>query len=188
MTANDASAIPSALYDRMEIINLSSYTAYEKFEIGKRHLIPKQLEKHGLKKSILRIEDSALEKIISGYTYESGVRDLERQIGTICRKAARQYLGGKKRMAVRVSNLEKYLGQERFKDTSLPKEDSVGVVVGLAWTSGGGTTMPIETAIMEGGGGIELTGQLGDVMKESAKTALSYIRSKADFFGLEKGF
>ncbi|MBE5758766.1 MAG: endopeptidase La [Clostridiales bacterium] len=187
-TANDIDMIPRPLFDRMEIINLSSYTAYEKFEIGKRHLIPKQLEKHGLKKSILRIEDSALEKIISGYTYESGVRDLERQIGTICRKAARQYLGGKKRMAVRVSNLEKYLGQERFKDTSLPKEDGVGVVVGLAWTSGGGTTMPIETAIMEGGGGIELTGQLGDVMKESAKTALSYIRSKADFFGLEKGF
>ncbi len=187
-TANDASRIPSALYDRMEIIDLTGYTSYEKVNIAKKHIIPKQLKKHGLNGNILRFERSAIDDIISGYTSESGVRTLERQIGSICRKAAAEYIGGKKRITVTQKSLEGYLGLPRHTESNLPKEPMVGVTCGLAWTSVGGCTMPVEVTVMKGNGTIELTGSLGDVMKESAKTALSLIRSRADELGISDNF
>ena len=187
-TANDASTIPSALYDRMEIIELSGYTSFEKLNIAKKHIIPKQLKKHGLNGNILRFETAAIESIITGYTAESGVRTLERRIATICRKAAAQYLEGKKRITVTKKNLESFLGTAMHNESNLPKQPTVGVACGLAWTSIGGCTMPIEVTHMPGAGALELTGSLGDVMKESAKTALSFIRSRAGEMGIDDAF
>lgn len=187
-TANDASAIPAALYDRMEVIELTGYTEYEKLNIAKKHIIPKQLKKHGLSSSILRFDTAAVELIIEGYTQESGVRALERQIGCVCRKAAAEYLTGKKRISVTKKSLEKYLGLPIRMESNLPTEPAIGVTCGLAWTSVGGCVMPVEVTHMKGNGAIELTGSLGDIMKESAKTALSLVRCAGDKLGISDEF
>lgn len=180
-TANDAGNIPRPLLDRMELIEVGSYTANEKFHIAKEHLLEKELSRNGLSKEQLTISDSALKDIIEHYIREAGVRGLERTIGSICRKAAREILQ-KKSTSVHVTgrNLEKYLGKPRFRADMANESDDVGIVRGLAWTSVGGDTLQIEVNIMAGKGEVVLTGQLGDVMKESAMTGISYIRSIAD--------
>lgn len=188
-TANSVQDIPRPLLDRMELIEVSSYTANEKEHIAKEHLIKKQMQKNGLKSGELTISDNALEKIIIGYTKEAGVRNLERRIGEICRKAARQiYQGDNKRVKITEGNLEKYLGKEKYSFDKANETDEVGIVRGLAWTSVGGDTLQIEVNVMPGKGEIKLTGQLGDVMKESAQTALSYIRSVSPKYQVEKEF
>ena len=188
-TANDASAIPAPLYDRMDVITLSSYTAQEKKRIAKRHLLKKQMKKHGLSGRQLRLTDGALDKIIECYTSEAGVRTLERQLANLCRKTATALVEGSQNgVSVTVSNLETYLGPQKYKPDSARRHDEVGVVNGLAWTAVGGATMPIEVAVLDGTGKIELTGNLGDVMKESAKTAISYVRSRADDWHIDKDF
>lgn len=177
-TANSLQTIPRPLLDRMEIIEVSSYTSNEKLHIAKDHLIKKVMQKHGLKAKELNISDKALEKIIGGYTKEAGVRNLERKLGEICRKAAKEIVSGEKK-GVRISdkNLDKYLGKERYTHRLVNEKDEIGIVNGLAWTSVGGDTLEIEVNVMPGKGKFELTGQLGDVMKESARTGISYIRS-----------
>lgn len=189
-TANSLNTIPRPLLDRMEIIEVTSYTANEKFHIAKEHLLKKQLEKNGLNKRMLSISDNALQGIITYYTREAGVRELERKIGEICRKAAKEILQ-KEKKSVKVSgtNLSKYLGKEKYSLDKANEEDEVGIVRGLAWTSVGGDTLQIEVNVMPGKGEVELTGQMGDVMKESALAGISYIRSvskehkiAADFF------
>ena len=188
-TANDASAIPAPLFDRMDVIALSSYTAAEKKRIAKRHLLKKQMKKHGIAAKQLRLTDSALEKIIECYTSEAGVRTLERQLANLCRKTATALVtGASDGISVNVSNLEAYLGPQKFKPDYASRRDEVGVVNGLAWTAVGGATMPIEVAVLDGSGKVELTGNLGDVMKESAKTAISYVRSRADDWHIDKDF
>ncbi|MDE6313483.1 MAG: endopeptidase La [Lachnospiraceae bacterium] len=180
-TANSLQTIPRPLLDRMEIIEVSSYTENEKLHIAKEHLLPKQLKKNGMDKHKLTISDKALETIIRGYTKEAGVRNLERKLGQVCRKAAREYMEKeKKSVKVTASNLEKYLGQERYHYNMANEKDEVGIVRGLAWTSVGGDTLQIEVNTMPGKGEFKLTGQLGDVMKESAETGISYIRSIAE--------
>ena len=176
-TANTTQTIPGPLLDRMEIIEVSSYTENEKFHIAKDYLIPKQLERNGLDGEKLTISDKALEKIIHNYTREAGVRNLERRIGEICRKAAREFLE-KQKNSVRVTeaNLEKYLGKEKITFDEANEEDEVGIVRGLAWTSVGGDTLQIEVNVMPGDGKLQMTGQMGDVMKESAQIALTYVR------------
>lgn len=177
-TANTLQTIPRPLLDRMEVIEVSSYTENEKLHIAMRHLIPKQLERHGLTKENLRISKGAVWKIARNYTKEAGVRQMEREIGNICRKAAREiYEQDKKKVQVTERNLEKYLGKEKFTYQMANEEDEVGIVRGLAWTSVGGDTLQIEVNVMPGKGEIMLTGQMGDVMKESAQTGISYIRS-----------
>lgn len=188
-TANDLQGIPKPLLDRMEVIELSSYTENEKEHIAKEHLIPKQVKENGLQEKQLSIRPAALKKIINGYTKEAGVRSLERRIGQICRKTAREILeGDKQKVIVTTKNLEHYLGQERYTFQMANKHDEVGIVRGLAWTSAGGDTLQIEVNVMPGKGELVLTGQLGDVMKESAKAGLSYIRSVADHYGIEPAF
>lgn len=180
-TANSLQTIPRPLLDRMEIIEVSSYTENEKFHIAKEHLLPKQLKKNGMDKNKLTISDKALEVMIRGYTREAGVRNLERKLGQICRKAAREYMEKKKKsIKVTAGNLEKYLGKEQYHYNMANEKDEVGIVRGLAWTSVGGDTLQIEVNTMPGKGEFKLTGQLGDVMKESAQTGISYIRSIAD--------
>ena len=177
-TANTLQTIPRPLIDRMEVIEVSSYTENEKMHIAVEHLIPKQLEKHGLKQEQVHISKNALWKMITNYTREAGVRQLERKIGDICRKSAKEILEDhKKSVGVTEKNLSKYLGQEIYTCQMANKEDEVGIVRGLAWTSVGGDTLQIEVNVMPGSGKIILTGQLGDVMKESARTGISYIRS-----------
>lgn len=177
-TANTTSTIPRPLLDRMELIEVTSYTANEKFHIAREHLVDKQWKKNGLSKEQLTISDSAIRKIIEGYTREAGVRDLERKLGEICRKAAREILQhGKVQVKVTSQNLEKYLGNVRYTAEKRNKSDEVGIVRGLAWTSVGGETLQIEVNMMPGKGDIDLTGQMGDVMKESAITGMSYVRS-----------
>lgn len=177
-TANTTQTIPGPLLDRMEIIEINSYTENEKFHIAKDYLVGKQLERNGLIEGQLTISDGALRKIIHNYTREAGVRNLERRIGDICRKAAREYLENKKTgIRVTESNLEKYLGKERISFEDANEEDQVGIVRGLAWTSVGGDTLQIEVNVMPGKGELRLTGQMGDVMKESAQIALTYVRS-----------
>lgn len=164
--------IPGPLLDRMDIIELPSYTHEEKFQIAKRHLVPKQMKKHGLTSKTVKITDDALHELISGYTREAGVRNLERVIASLYRKAAKKLVAGEaKRVTVGAKQLEPMLGPKRFKDEQGYKKDEIGLVNGLAWTAVGGETMPIEVAVMDGSGKIELTGNLGDVMKESARTA-----------------
>ncbi len=188
-TANDYSYIPAPLLDRMEIIELSSYTHEEKFNIAKKHLIPKQLKKYSLNGNLFRITDKALHLLIDGYTREAGVRNLEREIISLLRKAAKSIVSGEKgRFVVDEKNLENLLGPRKFKQDDLDKNDEVGVVNGLAWTSVGGETMQIEVAVSEGSGKIELTGNLGDVMKESAKTAITCVRTNANKFDIDKNF
>lgn len=221
-TANTTQTIPGPLLDRMEVIEVSSYTENEKFHIGKNYLIPKQMERHGLTKKDLSVSGAALEKIIHNYTREAGVRNLERRIGDICRKAAREILeeqmreksrqktkslkaaeiktekadkkagkekaGHEKTIRVTEKNLEKYLGREKIQFEDACETDQVGIVRGLAWTSVGGDTLEIEVNVMPGKGVLQLTGQMGDVMKESAQTALSYIRSAADQYGVKNSY
>lgn len=221
-TANNTQTIPGPLLDRMEVIEVSSYTENEKFHIGKNYLIPKQMERHGLTKKDLSVSGAALEKIIHNYTREAGVRNLERRIGDICRKAAREILeeqmrekrrqktkslkaaeiktekadkkagkekaGHEKTIRVTEKNLEKYLGREKIQFEDACETDQVGIVRGLAWTSVGGDTLEIEVNVMPGKGVLQLTGQMGDVMKESAQTALSYVRSAADQYGVKNSY
>ena len=188
-TANDASTIPRPLLDRMEVIEVSSYTENEKFHIAKKYLIPKQLERNGLTEEMLSFSDKALEKIIHNYTREAGVRNLERRIGEICRKAAREFLEKKKKTVhITEGNLQKYLGKEKITFENANEEDEVGIVRGLAWTSVGGDTLQIEVNVMPGDGKLQMTGQMGDVMKESAQIALTYVRSVADRYGVESRY
>ena len=188
-TANDLQTIPRPLLDRMEIIEVSSYTENEKSHIAMEHLIPKQVEKHGLKKEQLCIEEGALHEIITGYTKEAGVRSLERKIGEICRKTARKILEEKEEtVTVNKENLEEFLGRARYTYQKKNETDEIGIVRGLAWTSVGGDTLQIEVNLMPGKGDFLLTGQLGDVMKESAQTGISYIRSVAPKYHIDADF
>lgn len=189
-TANTLDTIPRPLLDRMEVIELGSYTDEEKLMIAKDHLIPKQLEKHGLKKSQLRISDDAIREIIRCYTRESGVRSLERLLAQICRKTDKMLLDDPELQRVKVTgaNLEDFLGVRKFLPDRLPEGDQVGLVTGLAWTSVGGETLEVEVNVMDGSGKLELTGNLGDVMKESAHAALSYIRANAAKLGVPGDF
>ncbi len=188
-TANSVQTIPRPLLDRMELIEVNSYSQNEKEHIAKEHLISKQIEKNGLNENQLSISDKAISHIINGYTKEAGVRNLERKFGEICRKVAREILeGDKKCVKITEKNLEKYLGKERFTFDEINKEDEVGIVRGLAWTGVGGDTLQIEVNVMPGKGKFELTGKLGDVMKESARAGISYIRSISSQYGIAQDF
>ena len=188
-TANDASEIPAPLLDRMDVIELTSYTYEEKLQIAKKHLVPKQFAKHGLKASELRIDASALNEIIMFYTREAGVRGLEKQIAALCRKATKKMIEDNcDKVVISKKNIAEYLGPRKVIQDKIPAKDRIGVVTGLAFTSVGGEIMPLEVNVMEGTGKIELTGSLGDVMKESAKAAISYIRSNASSLGISPTF
>ena len=188
-TANSLDTIPRALLDRMEVIELSSYTDEEKVQIAREHLLPKQRKKHGLRANQLRVEDDAIREMIRAYTRESGVRQLERQIAAACRKAASGIAEGKfKSLRLCSGQLESILGPAVYKPDEIRRRDEVGLVRGLAYTSAGGEVLDVEVAVMEGTGRLELTGNLGDVMKESAKAALSYIRSRAAVLGIDPDF
>ncbi len=188
-TANDASSIPGPLYDRMEIIELYSYTLEEKFRIAKKHLLPKQLRNFNMTSKMVSISDSALKLIIDGYTKEAGVRTLERVIIKVLRKCAVKFADGfEGKISVTPENLEEFLGARKYKETDLSLDNMIGAVNGLAWTKVGGEIMQIEASILEGTGKIELTGSLGDVMKESAKIAVSFVRSRANELGIDPSF
>lgn len=187
-TANDKAAIPKPLLDRMEIIELSGYLETEKLEIAKRHLVPKQLEKHGIKKSQLTIADDALLSLIRGYTHEAGVRELEREIAAICRKAAMEIGSGKARVRVGKQKLNVYLGAAKYAHGSVGSANEIGLANGLAWTSFGGEMLQIEVQTVPGSGQIILTGKLGDVMQESARAALTFIKAHAEHFGITMAF
>lgn len=188
-TANSVQDIPRPLLDRMELIEVTSYTENEKLHIAKEHLLAKQMERNGIRPEQLAITDKAMAKIISGYTREAGVRNLERKLGEICRKAARPlYEGEKEKIKVTEQNLEKFLGKEKYSFDKKNDMDEVGIVRGLAWTSVGGDTLEIEVNIMPGKGEFQLTGQLGDVMKESAQAGISYIRSVSEEYHIPKKF
>lgn len=188
-TANNLDTIPRPLLDRMEIIHISGYTEEEKLNIATKYLIPKQLKEHGISKNSIRITENTIRNIINYYTRESGVRELERQIAAICRKVARRLIDDKvKSVRITENNLEKYLGIPKYRYDKVEKNDEVGIVTGLAWTPVGGDTLSIEVVPMAGKGKLVLTGQLGDVMKESARAGFSYIRSRSKEFGLEDDF
>ncbi|NLE23857.1 MAG: endopeptidase La [Clostridiaceae bacterium] len=188
-TANYKDAIPRPLLDRMEVIDLSGYTEEEKLNIASKYLVPKQLEIHGADNKVVRFEESALREIVVHYTKEAGVRNLERQIATVIRKSIKKIvLGEKTSLRITKNTVKNYLGAQRFLYDKTAEKDEIGIVRGLAWTSVGGDTMPIEVNIMPGEGQLELTGQLGDVMKESARIAKSYIRSVAGQYGIDKDF
>ena len=187
-TANTTDTIPAPLLDRMEVIELSSYTREEKFHIAKKHLIPKQLEKHGEKPSTLKINDSAIYSLIDFYTREAGVRRLEQRIASLCRKAAKKLISGDAKVQVTGDNMTSFLGIKKYTPDLLTKRDEVGVVNGLAWTSVGGVIMQLEVIVMEGTGKTEITGSLGDVMTESTKIAVSLVRSLAERYGIDPDF
>ncbi len=187
-TANDANEIPDALYDRLEMIEISGYTNSEKLNIAKKYLVSKEMQKNGLSEDELTISDNVIEVIIKNYTREAGVRELERLIAKICRRAVKEILEGKDQARVTMSNYSKYLGKERFFEDHISKEDKIGVTNGLAWTSVGGTMLTIEASVMEGKGNVEFTGSLGDVMKESGQAAMSYIRANAKDLGIRGKF
>ncbi|MEK4486634.1 endopeptidase La [Psychrobacillus sp. FSL H8-0484] len=188
-TANDLSTIPGPLRDRMEIISIAGYTEIEKLSIAKNHLLPKQLKEHGLKKSQLQVKEDALLDVIRYYTREAGVRSLERVMANICRKAALQIVSlDKKRVSITTKNLEDIIGKRKFRYGQAETENQIGVATGLAYTTVGGDTLQIEVSLSAGTGKLQLTGKLGDVMKESAQTALSYVRSKAEAFGIDPTF
>lgn len=188
-TANDVQSIPKPLLDRMELIEVSSYTENEKLHIAKEHLIKKQIEKNGLKRNQLTISDGALSAIIRGYTKEAGVRGLERKIGEVCRKVARAvYEDGKETVTLSNKMVEQYLGKQKYAPDKKNKTDEIGIVRGLAWTSVGGVTLEVEVNVMPGKGECKLTGQLGDVMKESAMAGISYIRSISENYGIEADY
>ncbi|MDD7771472.1 MAG: endopeptidase La [Firmicutes bacterium] len=189
-TANTTDTIPRALLDRMEVIELSSYTDEEKLMIAKQHLLPKELARHGLKKSQVRVGDAAIREVIACYTRESGVRNLERELAGMCRKAAMLLTAEEapKRVTVTTANLEQFLGVRKILPDKLPEKDPVGLVNGLAWTAAGGEMLEVECNVMEGSGKLELTGNLGDVMKESVHAAVSYIRTRTREFGIADDF
>ena len=188
-TANSLDTIPAPLLDRMEVIEIQSYTREEKFQIAKRHLINKQITRHGLVKSQIKFADSAIYSLIDFYTREAGVRKLERSIASLCRKAAKLIASGEKKKVTITENLiSDMLGTKKYTPEMILKEDNVGIINGLAWTSVGGEIMQLEVSVMDGTGKIELTGSLGDVMKESAKTAVSYVRSNAIKYGIDSSF
>lgn len=184
-TANDISTIPTPLLDRMDVIEVNSYTANEKFHIAKKHLVPKQLEEHGMEQC-LSFTDGAIRKMIDSYTREAGVRNLERTIGEVCRKAARKLLTEKDKKAIKVTgtNLSAFLGKEKYHRTEANKQPEIGIVRGLAWTSVGGDTLEIQVNTMPGKGELKLTGQMGEVMQESAQIAFTYARSIAGEYGV----
>lgn len=188
-TANNLDTVPRPLLDRMEVIQISGYTAEEKAQIALKYLLGKQMKSHGLLKKNLRVGEDAVRSIINHYTREAGVRNLEREIARVCRKAARMLVSSdKKSLTVSSSNIEKYLGTKRFRYDMANEKDEVGLATGLAWTPVGGDTLVIEVTLMEGSGKLELTGQLGDVMKESAKAAISFIRSRTEQLNIDKDF
>lgn len=187
-TANDVSAIAEPLYDRMEVIELNSYTSLEKFHIAKNHLIKKEMTKHSLSAREFKMTDGAINTVIESYTREAGVRKLEKEIATLCRKATVALESGEKSFKVTDKNIAQYLGEKKFTADLISSDDQIGTVNGLAWTSVGGTMLPIEVSELDGSGKIELTGNLGDVMKESAKTAVSFIRSKCNDYGIDSDF
>ena len=188
-TANSIEGIPRPLLDRMELIEVSGYTYEEKFKIAKKYLLPKALKEHGVTKEQIKISDSSLKLIIDSYTRESGVRNLERQIATVIRKGIKDIIEkDKKTLSISTKLVEKYLGPKIFTYESIDKEDKVGVVTGMAWTAYGGDTLPVEVMVMDGKGRLELTGQLGDVMKESAKAAYSYVRANMKKLGIKDEF
>ena len=173
----------------MEVIELSSYTREEKFQIAKRHLVKKEMKRHGLSSRELKITDDALYSVLDYYTREAGVRNLERTIGALCRKAAKAIVGKETtKVVISAGNITEYLGTKKFKPETIQSENAVGLVNGLAWTSVGGDMLQVETAVLDGSGKIELTGNLGDVMKESARTAISYVRSCTEKYGIEHDF
>ncbi|ANC78052.1 endopeptidase La [Fictibacillus phosphorivorans] len=188
-TANSLSTIPGPLLDRMEVISIAGYTEVEKLHISKNHLIPKQLKEHGLKKSQIQFKDDSILKLVRNYTREAGVRNLERQIAGLCRKAAKQIVSAeKKKVVLSAKNLEDYLGKPRFRYGQAELEDQIGAATGLAYTTAGGDTLSIEVALSPGKGKLVLTGKLGDVMKESAQAALSYVRTKVEELGIDHDF
>lgn len=188
-TANTLDTIPAPLRDRMEIIELSSYTREEKQNIAKLHLVPKQLERHGIKKTQLRFTDNALYGLIDYYTREAGVRKLERSIASLCRKSAKILASGEKaRVVIKDTDLENMLGKHKYKPEEILSDDEVGIINGLAWTQVGGEIMQLEVASMKGTGKVELTGSLGDVMKESARAAISFVRANAEKYGIDPDF
>nr|WP_156823666.1 endopeptidase La [Caldicellulosiruptor sp. F32] len=188
-TANTLETIPRPLLDRLEVIEITGYTEEEKVEIAKRYLFPKQIEQNGLKKSQIRYDEAVIRDVISFYTRESGVRNLEREIARLCRRVAKEILEENKKMVrVTTKNLEKYLGVRKYRRDELIEEDRIGIVTGLAWTPFGGETLFVEALVMPGNGKLELTGQLGDVMKESAKAAVSIIRARAKELGIDENF
>ncbi|MEF9971656.1 MAG: S16 family serine protease, partial [Oscillospiraceae bacterium] len=188
-TANTTDTIPRALLDRMEVIELSSYTDEEKLSIAKDHLLPKQRKKHGLSAAQLKMSDDAIRELISLYTRESGVRILERELAAACRKTARKIADGDcKALRLTAGKLEELMGPPKYKPDTLRPADEVGLVRGLAWTSVGGAVLDVEVSVMDGTGKLELTGNLGDVMKESAKAAVTYIRSRAEKLSIDKDF
>ena len=184
-TANDAGMIPKPLYDRMEVMEVPSYLFDEKMEIAKRHLLPKQLAKHGLTKSNIRMDDSMMALVIEGYTMEAGVRELERVLGSICRKIACEVVDGKQRVTVTKQKMTEWLGPQKYHKEEPSKEGLVGIVNGLAWTSVGGVTLEIEATAVPGKGNLMLTGQLGDVMQESVRAALTYVKSNAEKYSID---
>lgn len=187
-TANDTSTIPAPLLDRLEILELSSYSAEEKFNIAKKHLIPKQLERHALSPTLLKISDKAIREIILSYTREAGVRKLERQIATICRKCVVALAEGKKKLSVTEKNLREYLGTKKYTDELILTEPKIGIVNGLAWTQVGGEVLQCEAVSLDGSGKTQITGKLGEVMKESVQAAMTFVRSISDALGIEKDF
>lgn len=188
-TANSVDTIPRPLLDRMELVEVSGYTEEEKVNIAQKYLIPKQIREHAMEPENIKISEKALRDVINYYTRESGVRNLEREIGSLCRKAARRIVtDGVKTCSITQSNLEKYLGKHRYHYDMVEGENQIGVTTGMAWTAVGGDTLQIETTAVPGSGKLELTGQLGDVMQESAKAGISYIRSVSDKLGIEKDF
>lgn len=189
MTANTLDTIPRPLLDRMEVIQLTSYTEEEKLNIAKRYLLPKQIEQHGLSKNSIRINELGIRAIINYYTRESGVRNLERQMANLCRKVAKKLIEtNKKSLTIKENQIDKFLGIKKYRYEKANKHDEVGIATGLAWTSVGGDTLAIEVTIVEGTGKLELTGQLGDVMKESAKAAISFIRSRVEKYKITPDF
>lgn len=187
-TANTTDTIPAPLLDRMDVIELGSYTREEKFHIAKNHLIPKTFKKHGINKSMLKISDKTIYSVIDGYTREAGVRKLEKQIAAICRKSAKKLVAGQKSVSVSPANLKDFLGVQKYLPETIAKNDEIGVVTGLAWTSAGGVTMPLEVIVLDGTGKIEVTGSLGEVMKESSKIAVSLVRSISKKYGIDSDF
>ncbi len=187
-TANTTDTIPAPLLDRMDVIELGSYTREEKFHIAKNHLVPKTFKKHGISKSMLKISDKTIYSVIDGYTREAGVRKLEKQIAAICRKTAKKLVAGQKSVSVSPANLKDFLGVQKYLPETISKNDEIGIVTGLAWTSAGGVTMPLEVIVLDGTGKIEVTGSLGDVMKESSKIAVSLVRSISKKYGIDSDF
>ena len=188
-TANTTSTIPAALLDRMEVIRISGYTEEEKLQIAKRYLLPKQMKEHGLKESQIKVSDAALRGVINYYTREAGVRNLERNIANLCRKAAKKIVEeGKKSVSINAGNITGYLGTKKFRYDKLEEKNQIGLANGLAWTAVGGETLSVEVTTMKGTGKTQLTGKLGDVMKESAMAGISYVRANAERLEISPDF